>query len=163
MPHGFVGDLQMDDALPFHQREWRVKRIAWGFFGLLLLVSLAGFLGSGPFSDATVQQDGLTVRYERYLRARRESELEITLRTAETGTVRLLVDQSLAERANIKSIVPAPKSVTANNGRLEHEFQSKAKETTIKIEFEPRKMGQLKVGLASPGSGKVQLQMWVHP
>ena len=60
-------ELATDDA--FQQIEWRIQRIGWLVWAMLLLAALLGLTGSGWLSGAEVTSDdgAVTVKYDRFL------------------------------------------------------------------------------------------------
>ena len=59
-----VGNLDVHQDLPHERLEWTFEPIGWVVIALVLLAALAGLLGRGPLSRATVGHDGAALRVE---------------------------------------------------------------------------------------------------
>ena len=64
-----IGDLEVDEDLPFQRRAWVAQRIGWVLMALFVLAAAVGLLGAGPLSHARIDVPGLmTLEYERFAR-----------------------------------------------------------------------------------------------
>jgi hypothetical protein len=165
MAEGFTGDLQLEESMPFHKREWFIKRVGWVIFLLILVAALAGLLGPGPLSKRIVKQEaaGLTIEYERFLRSHREAELKILVHDAGSEELKIALGRELSRRSNIRSIVPEPESATSGEDQLLFKIKANGKNGEIKIEFEPTHMGNLAFDVNQEGKPPIQIRMFVYP
>ena len=46
------GEVAVGEDLPFQRKWWRFERATWIFFGLILLLDVAGVFGRGPVAKA---------------------------------------------------------------------------------------------------------------
>jgi hypothetical protein len=60
-------EVAVGEDLRFQRRWWRFEKAVWTFFGVLVLLDLAGLFGRGPLAKAHKESaDGaLMVKYER--------------------------------------------------------------------------------------------------
>lgn len=115
-----VGDLEVAQDLEFQRQEWRIQRVAWVMMALVLLAGLAGLLGSGPLAHASTEADGLTVAYDRIVRARAPIEVRFVLAPdlVSSGRAEIWIDRSMLDKADIQRIVPEPESEQAGADRV---------------------------------------------
>src|SRR5215207_519621 len=107
-----VGDLELDQDLTYQQREWRVERISWIVWLLLIVAALLGLLGPGPLSQtrAGSQDERVWVDYERFVRYRSPTQLIVHIEpdAAQEGMFHLQLDQEFIAKAQIQRIDPEP-------------------------------------------------------
>jgi hypothetical protein len=150
-----VDDLEIDQDLTFVRRSWAVQRAGWAGIGIVLVIALAGGLGSGPLSH---QRGGvpdlLEIDYSRFVRYQASHTLTVRL----TGTAvrgpeaRLWIDRRYLDQARIESIAPPPVRVEAGADRLLYVFQllGGTEPVTISIVLQPQSIGRTagRIGIA---------------
>jgi hypothetical protein len=114
-------DLELEIDERFQRTEWRLQRLGWAAWALLILAGTAGLLGSGYLSETTsTASDGtLTIVYERFLHYHHPTQLEavFTLPVNDAEDIRLKISQSLLDRMQIERIEPEPAgAVLAEDG-----------------------------------------------
>lgn len=164
-----VGDLELDQDLAQQQREWKAERFAWIIWILLLLATLAGLLGPGPFSNATAGNvgDSLWVEYDRFIRHRAPTELVVHLQPemVHEGIVALSLDQSFLDQVEIERIEPEPNQEQAAGERTHYVFEVAESEQPLVVTFhlEPGDSGPLSTTVAVPGNAEVGVSQYVFP
>lgn len=117
--------LDLEDHRKFQFGFWRVQRIAWVGFLLILAAALAGLTGAGgPLSRASVDLGGGVVDHPRVSRWSAADEFRIRLAPGESER-ELLLSTAFADHFQIEDIQPAPvRSVAVADGdRLIFEAQ----------------------------------------
>ncbi len=160
-------DLEEDEA--FEKAEWRVQRIGWFFWALLLIAGLIGLLGPGPLSnaEATTPAGDLTVAYDRFLHYHHPAILEVELHNNESDseTTELTVSQTLLDRIEIHRIEPEPERRELAADGITYSFRRANDVEHAKILFhvEYERPGKSigRIGLA--GSEPVFFNQFVYP
>jgi hypothetical protein len=165
---GYVGSLQVDQDLEHERREWRIERIAWVVFALILLAALAGAFGDGPLArgQAGVVDTALWVDFERLERARDQSHLEIYMRLeAEDGLARLSLNRAYVEAINIRSIRPQPQSEVLAGDRVIYIFEVEATDQPLQvtIDYEAATIGSVDAHLALEGGPSLTFSQFIYP
>jgi hypothetical protein len=165
-----VGDLEVDEDLPFQRRAWVAQRIAWAFMAVFVVAAAVGLLGSGPLSHARIEVPGLmTVEYERFARFETSETLTVRLEPAATGgeSVRLSLNRDFLDSAKIETVLPPPVRVEAMAGRLVYVFAVAERRVPLMVSFtfDPQQIGvhEATVGLESSDSRRVTFRQLVYP
>jgi hypothetical protein len=108
-------NLQLDENLRHHKKGFIIQKIGWAILYLALILALAGLFGSGPLSNRTQSQNGISVQYERFMRYEGEAELTFTINDAK-DSITLEIPQQYLEYIDVKSITPLPHSNKTING-----------------------------------------------
>jgi hypothetical protein len=106
-----IPKLQLEDNEPFQRVEWRLQRVGWVLWGLLIVSALAGLLGPGPLSNAeSPAPDGsLTVAYDRFIHYHHPTLLNLIVRPSEPARdLQVKFSKQLLERLHIDRIEPEP-------------------------------------------------------
>lgn len=158
-------DLEFDEALDSHRREWRIKRAAWIVFTLVLLAALAGGFGGGALANKRAQsaESGLEIEYESLLRSRRPSELNVRASHPDSGTVALKISREFSRSCIVERVVPEPEKVVTEPGFLVYHFAAGAGAAEIKFEFEPIQFGSIEFTLAQPDRAPLPIKVFVYP
>ena len=160
-------DLEEDEA--FEKAEWRVQRIGWLLWALVLIAGLAGLLGTGPLSNAqaTTPDGDLTVSYDRFLHYHQPAQLEIELRGRDQNAegADLKVSQTLLNRIQIHRIQPEPERRQIVPDGVIYSFARSSDAQTCKIVFhiEFERMGKSVGGLGLSGNEPVYFNQFVYP
>lgn len=123
--------LQIDTDREWLRREWRVERVGWWIWALVLVGAVGGAFGRGPLAnderDVARAPGVLPARleYERLVRHGATTELILTLPAAGTGTstaldtVRFSLDEAFLRRVDRFDVSPAPVDCRTGAGRLD--------------------------------------------
>ncbi|MDB6453000.1 hypothetical protein [Falsirhodobacter sp. 20TX0035] len=99
--------LQLDEHRRMQRVFWTVQRISWVIFGIVCLVAVLGFTGSGGvFQKQTVQVGDAEVELPRV--ARWEGSDTMTVRFAAEASPELVLSQPFFERFSMERIQPEP-------------------------------------------------------
>ena len=148
----------------FQEQFWKIERIFWGAFGLLILAAALGLFGSGgPFSrGATFVGES---RINHPLTARWEAGDELSVRLAgSAGERSLTLSSDFAEAFEIEDMQPSPQRVEADGSGHRYVFTAMGDlPIEIRIALVPRHPGYVTYRL-TPGSGQpVNLSTFVWP
>jgi hypothetical protein len=162
-------DIESGCDLPFERRWWRVQRICWFVLTVLLLGGLAGLLGNGPLSKATVGPPGsmVEIHYERL--ARRETpailELHLHRQAVAPGQVRIRLNSEMVNRLRIKSIMPTPLATESLADGARFTFQTDPTDSSATVVFiqDPSHPGVIEGEVAVEGAEAVHLRQFVYP
>jgi hypothetical protein len=164
-----VHDLDIDQDLTFQRRSWAVQRVGWVTIGALLVLALAGVLGSGPLSRQEATVPGLLrVEYQRFGRYQTPETLTVRLEPAATrvAEVRLWVDRQYVDGSQIERITPPPIRVESAPDRLVYVFSTSrpGESMTIRFMLQPEQIGPTsgRVGVAG-AAGVAAFRQFVYP
>lgn len=120
MPRSDLAQLIGEDR-PFQMRFWKIQRLLWIMFALIILFAFAGFTGrGGAFSRATQQIGAVTIEYPLGWRLEARDRLAITAQGS--GPLTVSIDAALADSVEIEAITPAPSKSQTRNGQLVYSF-----------------------------------------
>jgi hypothetical protein len=159
-------ELATDDA--FQHMEWRVQRIGWLVWAMLLLAALLGLTGSGWLSseEVTSEDGAITVRYDRFLHYHKPTQLVIDVKRSESnGQWQLKVARSLLDQLQILRIEPEPERREIAPDEIVYTFLHSAGAPAGKVVFhvEYERYGSAQGTISLVGSGPVDLKQFVFP
>lgn len=164
-----VGDLELNQDLRFEERSWRVQRIGWSLFGLLLLASLLGlFGGPGPLSSSTLGEGtALRLDYERFTRHNDTTTLifELGPGAVPGDEARIWLNGDYLAAIQIERIEPEPARVVLEAGRTNLLFQIGEAGTAgrISIHLKPQSLGWHRIQAGLEGGPTYELGQFVYP
>jgi hypothetical protein len=161
-----VGDLEIEQDLAAQERMWRVERLGWTLFALLILAALLGIFGSGLLSAATVEQGVLRVNYNRFERFETPTAFEIHV-VAEAGAAAVAVwlPHDYLQHVEVTNISPEPQEVRTGANRLTYIFalQDAADAGRITFYLTPLRVGPLAAQVGVDAAPPVQFTQFVYP
>ncbi len=114
---------EFDEDLVYQRRFWKLERIAWVGYALVLAIALAGLTGAGgPLSHATVRTPYGDIEYPRVARWQTTDTMIVRFSPASGDTAELMVAQRFLDTFEIKSIQPAPVSAVATGDGVRYAF-----------------------------------------
>jgi hypothetical protein len=169
MATGRTHDLEIDQDLAFQRRSWTVQRVGWVVIGVLLVLALAGLLGSGPLSRQQVELPGLLrLEYERFTRYQTPHTLTVRLQPGATSAAeaRVWVDRRYLEGTKVEAITPSPLRVEAAADRLVYIFAMSRPGDPVTIAFtlQSEELGPRSGRVGLGGAGPVApFRQFVYP
>ncbi|MBC7834576.1 MAG: hypothetical protein H7Y88_05685 [Phycisphaerales bacterium] len=164
-----VGDLDIDQDLPFERREWVVHKLAWATLGLVVILGLLGLLGgNGPLCGRSVSMTGAPiparVEYRRY--ARLDGHTNLTLRLPardSSGEETVWLSRSFIEAVAVELITPRPREERAGGDQIVYLFDTEPGEgAVVCFRYKPRAPGALEC-LCGASDGTLRFTQWVYP
>jgi hypothetical protein len=155
--------IQEDMAL--QTRLWRLERVGWGVFFLVVVMTLLGLFSSGVLSETTASSlDGkLSASYERFERNGAASSFRIHLADAGSDQVVVRIDGDFLARFTIESLRPEPLGSRSRGDGLELQYQPDSRGAVdIHLSLRPEAVGLAKIQL-SAGSSVVDIHQFVYP
>jgi hypothetical protein len=162
-----VGSLEIEQDLPFEHTQWGLQRAGWVIGGLILLVALAGLLGTGPLSHHMASSGPLSLQYERFTRARAPSEIRLNVGTglAAPDGITIWLDRAFLDGAGIEQIVPEPIEMVAVGDRVLYRFAvaDPAQPTTITFHTAPASWGTTRGRIGLRDGAEITFDQMVYP
>lgn len=169
----FVGTLQVGQEIDHERREWKIERIAWMVFLLIIIAGLAGLFGNGPLAHGTagVENSALWVAYERLDRVQDDSKLDIFIgaQAIREGGVRLSLNRDYVEALDIQRVRPEPRSQTVVGDRVVYEFHAQAPDQgslqpfQVTMDYEARDFGNVEAQVALEGGLTLTFTQFIYP
>lgn len=166
-----IGDLEVEQNLPFQRLCWRLERWAWVGFTLILLAALAGLLGPGPLSNTTAgdRAGPLWAEYQRFGRmvAPEELRLHADPRLARDGRLTLWIAREYLDLHQIEQVTPPPERVDARPDAYGYVFNV-AQPTTpgpisITFNLSPERTGTKQGHVHVDGAAPLDFRQFVYP
>jgi len=164
-----VDGLDIDEDLALQRKEWRVSRVAWCGFSLLLAGGLAGLFGSGPLSHAEVSAPGLTLDYERFNRRSCPGVLRFQLTdVAAAEEASVWIERAYLQHLRLGPITPEPASVRSEDDRIVYQFRpgpsaERSGELSVEFRFEHLHAGRIVGHAGRVGAESLAFAHLVYP
>jgi hypothetical protein len=164
-----VGDLEIEQDLPFQRREWIAERVGWAGMALVIVAALLGLFGTGLLGKATAgdTEGVLWIEYDRFGRFVAPSTLVVYLGpgAAPQGVARVWLDRRYLESVQIEQVTPEPDNVVAGLDRLIFVFRvaEPGQPTAVKFYLQTEQFGLLtgRAGLA--GGEPLRFRQFIYP
>lgn len=164
-----VGELEVPQDLDFQRREWFLERVGWAIMFVIAVATLLGLFGRGWLSNASVGDQGasLRVQYERFTRLLSNTAFTVTLGPGATrgDTARVWIDRDFRQSIQIVDMAPQPARVVAGPDRVTYLFliSSPARAVTVTLQFQPQHPWQHAAWIGTPGSPPLHITQFVFP
>lgn len=162
--------LQVAEDLDFQEKEWKVQRLGWVLFALLILLAAAGLFGNEflAIARAGAEGDGLWVDYQRFARLFSPKEMQVSVGPqafSAQDTVEIRVNRDFIDDVRIESIEPEPASVELQADSYVYTFEVDALEQAIEIDFDFQFLspGLHRASVEVPSGEEVHLSHFVYP
>lgn len=157
--------LDLDERLPFQQREWRASRLLWILLLLTMLATGLGVFGNGPLSHARVQAStaGLSVDYERFGRFGAAMRMTVSAPAPAGGSTELEISRSLLDAFQVTEIAPAPAAQELTHDAVRYRFDADPNSRiSIIFDIQPQQRWMLEGFIRSAGE-TVLLRQFIYP
>ena len=165
-----VDNINVGSNLDFEKKWWHIERAAWLIMTVLVFAGLLGWFGRGQLAEQTAVSASETyqVRFERFLRFRTPSVMELTTFgnvSSADGVVTITLTSDRLAGLQIKQTTPhAVVEEPVQNG-VRYSFRFIASGTPAKILFalEPGTVGAVNMQVAVNDYAPVQLSQFIYP
>jgi hypothetical protein len=134
----------------------------------MLLAAILGIFGNGPLASAEARgPDGLSVRYERFSRVRRETRIVVSLPLSRRDAPTLRLPEAFLDAVELRGVSPPPREVRSVAGERLFAFGADVASTstplrvTFRLEF--RSAGWLRGSVGFDEGAPVPFATLVHP
>jgi hypothetical protein len=164
-----IGDLELDEDLRFQKRQWKVQRVAWVVWLVVLAAAVAGLFGSGPLSNGTAGEEGgpLWAEYHRFERYQGPSDLKVFFGpgAASGGEGRVWLARDYLESIELEAVTPTPLRVEAGADRHTYVFpvSDPQQGTSVVFRFRPEALGRHEARIGLPGGQELKFGRFVYP
>ena len=161
--------LQTEADLGVQRRTWRIQRIGWVVFAVLVVAALAGLFGSGPLSktEAGSQTSGLRVEYERFARLHAPTDLVIRAnrRLARNDELAIVLSGDALDGLELQSTMPPPDGTAVVPDAVVLHFRTDRQPGELKIVLhaKPRQVGLLNAQIAVRDGPAHAIRQWIYP
>ncbi len=160
-------EVSVGEDLEFQRKWWRFENGTWWFFGLILLLDMAGAFGRGPLAKAERRAaDGsIDVKYERIERTGTPSFLSIAFGPAAVhdNQVKLFISESVVKELGTQRVVPAPLATQIGDGGLLYTFPASQRSPVVELGLQPSSPGRFHFFMQVPGSAPINAGVTVVP
>ena len=122
------------------RRDWRAQRIGVALMLAFVAAALAVLLGGGPLSRARIEQDGLVLEYERIVRRRAPTTLQITAAGSAGPARRLGLQRGFVDAVDPLAIEPLPRAAVSGAAWQTYTV-ALAPGGTVRVSYTPRRIG----------------------
>ena len=164
-------EIAVGENLDFQRKWWRLERIIWIFFLLVLICDLLGLFGRGWLAKATrATPDGsMKLDYERIERADTPSIMTFHFgpNAIHDGKIQLYVSESITRPLGAQRIAPQPLISAVGNGGNTYTFSATEAPATVQIELQPSFPGmhtfQVQLLSSTSASAPIDASVFVVP
>lgn len=159
--------IAVGEDLAFQERWWKLERVVWSVFLLVLIADVLGVFGRGWLAKAQLKEpaSGMQVDYERVERGSTPSIMKIQFApdAAVNRQLQLFVSESLVKELGAQRVVPQPEHSTLGEGGITYTFPAQSGKTEMQIELQPSFPGVHSFTLQIPGKQAVGAHVVVVP
>lgn len=122
-------DMEFTDEVGFMQRSEIVKKTVLGVLLVFVLAGLSGLLGYAPWTKIKKgSAEKFFVEYERFLRARKETQLRLLVHPRQGDTmVTVSLERNYLGKVGLQRISPQPSKATSDKNSIVLHFPSTGK------------------------------------
>ena len=168
MPNKING-LEINQDLAFQKKEWKVQKVGMYIILFLIIVSIAGFFGTGPvsYTEEGVEGGDIYAEYQRYTRRHAPNELRLKIgsNALKSDSVIISFDEAYIAEIQITSISPIPLKTYYSPGKVNYLFSLKdnVSSATIVYYFSPESTGKLNSAITINNGSSVNFSQLVYP
>jgi hypothetical protein len=162
-------ELQINADPVYQARTWRVQRIGWGVFVVLIIGGLTGLFGSGPLGRATVGSpgEGFAADYDRFARVHASSTLvmQIDRRLSRNDEIGIVLSGDIVRAIEIESTTPPVDGTSLNPAGAVLRFRTDRQpgELTVVLYAKPQRAGVLASRIGVHGGPLHEIRQWTYP
>jgi hypothetical protein len=154
--------IQINENPGFQALEWRIQRAGWVVLGLATIAASLGLFGRGFLSSASVANNGLRLRYERWERFQRPTMIQLQI-SSNAGAKSVFIDRRYLDAIRIEGIMPQPEKVEANSRGVIYHFAGEGEPITVTIHLEMEQFGVVSGQINLLGGPTISFNQFVYP
>lgn len=159
-------DYPVQEFLHIQQRHWRLERIGWVLFLLIVLLAVLGVFSQGVLSLTTARSaDGaLAVEYQRFERNSAASEITVRLQGEPGEVIQLDITGNLLDRFAIESIQPEPLGSESLRDGLRLSFRTDGEgDAAVYLAVRAAALGSSNSRFAVTGAPSIAVDQFIYP
>lgn len=137
----------------FEQKEQKFQKGYWVLLTIFLMCGILGVFGKGVLSNASIEANGYSLHYDRFLRDETPTDVSIVLTEEMTSPVTVEISERYVKNVRIQSITPQPESVESSENRLVFNFNAE-EGGIITFVVSPQYVGALPLDISVKGERK---------
>lgn len=159
-------DYPVQEFMHVQQRHWRLERVGWVVFLLIVLLASLGVFSQGVLSLTTVESAdaALAVDYQRFERNSAAGEMTVRLQGEAGGVMQLDITGDLLNKFAIEGIQPAPLNSESLGDGLRLSFRTdRAGDATVYLALRVAGLGSSQSQFAITGSTPIAVDQFIYP
>ena len=156
----------VQEYMRVQQRHWRLERVGWVVFLLIVLLAVLGVFSQGVLSLTTARSAdaALTVDYQRFERNSAASEINVRLQGEPGEVMQLELTGDLLDKFAIDSIQPEPLSSESFRGGLRLSFRTdQAGDASVYLAVRAAAIGSSLSQFAIAGAAPIAVDQFIYP
>ena len=164
-----ISGIDINEDIDYQWREWRAQRIAWVFFGMVLLAALLGLFGQGPLSKRRIGEPDspLSMEFEQIDRYQAPTDMTIFVgpNVAQGDIIRLSFNKEFMERVEVQHFIPEPESSAAGPEVVTYGFRvsDPGQPVEVRLDFQHEKAGLARGEVRLEGGDALRFDSFVFP
>ena len=135
-----VGNIDINEDVPFQRREWKLQRIGWVVIALLLLAGLLGVWGRGPLTTKQIT-DAASASWVEYhsvdhYQADTTFSLHVGSGAVTADTLRITLNRAYLDRIQLQGIEPEPAAQELRGNGVVYVFDVATPGQPVAVTFE---------------------------
>jgi hypothetical protein len=161
--------LEIHQDMEYQRLEWRIQRVSWALWALVLVAAALGLLGPGFLSSSSVgsSEDKLWARFDRFSRYQAPSTIRVHIGpgVGNDGKVRLAINRRFIEEIELNHIDPQPDSVEAGPDHYHYIFTVPGPDqpTAVSYHFRPISVGRIPIQIKSDEGQELNFTTFCYP
>ncbi len=158
-------EVAVGEDLVFQRRWWKFESVMWSLIAILLLLNFLGVFGRGPAAHASLQNDALSIKYERVERFGTPAIFHVLFApdVMSKGKVELFVSQSVVDELGAQRVIPAPLESAVGAGGITYTFAAGQAPGSVEFALQPARAGIYHFTVGIPGSAPLSGRIIVVP
>lgn len=156
----------VSEYMTAQRRHWRVERIGWVVFLLVVLAALAGLFSQGPLSHSvSLSADGrLRIEYQRFERNGASARMHLQLRGEPGQLLQLDITGDLLDKFHIETLHPEPAhSRSFDNGLRLLLLTDPSGQASLHLALRGAAMGTSRSRFVLGGSPPLGITQFIYP
>lgn len=161
-----VRGTDIEEDLQHQILEWKIERVGWVIWALVLLAGLAGLLGGGPLTESIAgdRTSALWVEYQRFERYQAPTKMVVHVKSPDPQ-IRLWINYGFVTKVDLTHIDPEPErsEVGANRYTFPANITDKNQDVVLTVYFRANEYGMMHTELGLENGPSVRFSQLVYP